>query len=98
MKLPSSQLRAGRKSGSLVMSSVLPMAPVRAEIATPARIKVIRGVPCAVRATAYATATAVIPPAKAATGTRLTAPSSGGTPTSITMVAANPAPDATPTR
>ena len=98
MKLPRSQLNTGLSSGSLLIIKRLDTAPASAEIATPAKIRVVNGVPCELLATEYAIATAEIPPANAATGRRLNPPRKSGTPVRSTTVAPRPAPDATPTR
>ena len=72
MKPPRSQLRTGRRSGSLRIIRTALAAPVSDVIATPARMSVARGSPSELRATTYATVTAARAPTKAAAGSRLT--------------------------
>ena len=98
MKLPSSQLKTGLRSGSLRIISRLLTAPASEEIATPASMSVVNGVPCELLAIEYAATTAPIPPANAAIGRTLIPSTTIGTPVRRTMVAASPAPDATPIR
>jgi hypothetical protein len=98
MNPPNNQLSTGLMSGSLRIINRLVTAPASDAIATPASINVVNAVPLACRAIMYAMTTATIPPANAAAGRTLIPTTNNGTPETNTIVAPNPAPDATPIR